>query len=225
MEKLIFDTHAHYDDEKFNDDREYFLKGEDNNIFSIINCGVSLNSSKISVEFANKYPIVYAAIGVHPSEVSNILPNFIDELYNLYKSSKKVVAIGEIGLDYHYDNCDKDAQIDVFKKQIILANELGIPVIIHDRDAHEDTMKILKEYRPKGVVHCFSGSVNMAMDVINMGMYLGIGGAVTFKNAKKILDVVKSAPIDKIVLETDAPYMAPVPNRGKRCDSKRNFGF
>lgn len=219
MEKLIFDTHAHYDDEKFDEDRESFLSGINNDIFSIINCGVDLKSSKMSLEFSKKYPIVYAAVGVHPSEASNASPDFIDKLYNLCNSGGSVVAIGEIGLDYHYDDCDRDVQIDVFKKQLMLANDLSMPVIIHNRDAHEDTLRLLKEYKPKGVIHCFSGSVNMAMDVIKMGMYVGVGGAVTFKNARKIVDVVKNVPLDKILLETDAPYMAPVPNRGKRCDS------
>ena len=133
--------------------------------------------------------------------------------------SKKVVAVGEIGLDYHYDFSPRERQIEVFEKQIILANELGLPIIVHDRESHEDTMNLLKKHRPKGVVHCFSGSVEMAKEVVKLGMYIGLGGAVTFKNARKPIEVAEYLPIDYLLLETDAPYMTPVPFRGQRCDS------
>ncbi|MCM1363459.1 MAG: TatD family hydrolase [Faecalibacterium sp.] len=215
----IFDTHAHYDDEKFNEDRAEVLSFiKEQGVCNIINCGCNLKSSLTSIELADKYDFVYAAIGVHPSDAEEATDVDLETLKRLY-NHKKVIAAGEIGLDYHYDFSSKERQLEVFEYQIQLANELDLPVIVHDREAHEDTLNLLKKYKPKGVVHCFSGSTETAREVINIGMYIGLGGAVTFKNAKKPIEVAKFVPSDRILLETDCPYMAPVPFRGKRCDS------
>lgn len=216
---MIFDSHAHFDDEAFDEDREEFLLNLPNeNICGVINCGCSLKSSKASVELADKYDYIYAAVGIHPHDAENCDDNTIDELRELLKNPK-AVAVGEIGLDYHYDFSPRDIQKEWFEKQLILAKELDLPVIIHDREAHEDTWNLLKKYQPKGVVHCFSGSVEMAKDILSLGMYIGLGGAVTFKNAKKPVEVAKYIPLDRLLTETDAPYMTPVPFRGKRNTS------
>ena len=219
MYKNIFDTHAHYDDERFDEDRDELLsslfKGS---VSHIVNCGCDLKSSLKTIKLSEKFDNLYAAVGVHAHEASDCTDEDLNKIAELY-SHKKVVAVGEIGLDYFYDFSPRERQIEVFRKQIELANNLGLPVIIHDREAHEDTLNILKELRPKGVVHCFSGSVEMAKEIIKLGLYIGLGGAVTFKNAKKPIEVAEYVPLDKLVLETDAPYMTPVPFRGKRCDS------
>ena len=157
-------------------------------------------------------------MGIHPHETENIPENYLGTLA-AYLNHRKTVAIGEIGLDYHYDFSPREAQKMSFEEQLSLAKELDVPVIIHDREAHADTLELLKKYRPKGVVHCFSGSVEMSEEIIKLGMYIGLGGAVTFKNAKNPMFVAKAAPLDRILLETDCPYMAPVPHRGTRCDS------
>ena len=219
MYKNIFDTHAHYDDERFGEDRDELLsslfKGS---ISHIVNCGCDLKSSLTTIALAEKFDNLYAAVGVHAHEASDCTDEDLNKIAELY-SHEKVVAVGEIGLDYFYDFSPRERQIEVFRQQIELANKLGLPVIIHDREAHEDTLNILKELRPKGVVHCFSGSAEMAKEIIKLGLYIGLGGAVTFKNARKPLEVAEYVPLDKLVLETDAPYMTPVPFRGKRCDS------
>lgn len=219
MYSNIFDTHAHYDDSRFDDDREelvssLFSKG----VSQIINCACDYNSCLSTLELTRKHENVYAALGVHAHEAVDLTDEDYEKILGLF-NNEKVVAVGEIGLDYHYDFSPRDVQKDVFERQLILARELDLPVIIHDREAHEDTMNLLKKYRPKGVVHCFSGSAEMAKEVIKLGMYIGIGGAVTFKNAKKPVEVVKEIPLDRLLLETDAPYMTPVPFRGQRCDS------
>ena len=219
MYRNIFDTHAHYDDSRFDEDRNELLSSLSSDCVSnIINCGCDLKSSLASIELAEKHPFVYAAIGVHPHEAEETADEDLIKIKELY-SHEKVIAVGEIGLDYFYDFSPREKQIEVFRKQIITANELDLPVIIHDRDAHEDTMNILKELKPKGVVHCFSGSAEMAKEILKLGLYIGIGGAVTFKNARKPVEVVEMLPLDRLLLETDAPYMTPVPFRGKRCDS------
>lgn len=218
MEK-IFDTHAHYDDEAFDCDREQVLDSLfEGSVCGIINCSVNIRTCEISLELANKYAGMYVACGFHPHEASNITARDFDRLHELLKEPK-CIAVGEIGLDYHYDFSPRDVQIEVFKRQLEMANELCLPIIIHDRESHEDILKLLKEYSPKGVVHCFSGSVEMAQEIINLGMYIGLGGAVTFKNAKKPVLVAQYVPSDRLLLETDAPYMTPVPFRGKRCTS------
>ena len=219
MYHSIFDTHAHYDDEKFNEDRDGLLKSlPSKGVVNIINCGCDLASSLKSIEFSEEYDYFYSAVGVHPSNITGDSYDELQKIRELY-SHPKCVAVGEIGLEYHYDFVPKDKQLDIFEKQIILANELELPVIVHDREAHEDTMNLLKRYKPKGVVHCFSGSAEMAKEVLKLGMYIGLGGAVTFKNAKKPVAVAASTDISRILLETDCPYMAPVPLRGTRCSS------
>ncbi len=215
----IFDTHAHYDDEQFSKDREESLSFiKENGVSAVINCGCDYKSSLTSVELSEKYDFIYAAVGIHPEAIEEVTDSEIEKIKELYKK-EKVVAVGEIGLDYHYDGFDKNKQLEIFEKQVILANELDLPVIVHDRDAHNDTLVLLKKYRPKGVLHCFSGSIEMAKEILKLGMYIGLGGAVTFKNAKKAVEVAKILPEDRLLLETDCPYMAPVPFRGKRCDS------
>ncbi len=218
---LIFDTHAHYDDCAFDEDRDELLKAlPGKNIFAVINAGADVLSSRKSIELSEEYPYIYAAVGVHPENADeNFNESCIHELEKLILNNKKVMAVGEIGLDYHYNSENKDIQKFAFESQIKLALKHSLPIIVHDREAHGDTLKLLKKYHPKGVVHCFSGSLEMAKEVIKLGMYIGIGGIVTFKNAKSIIEVVKNVPLSSVLLETDAPYMAPVPFRGKRCDS------
>ena len=219
MYNNIFDTHAHYDDEKFNGDRAEVLSFvKANGVSRIIDCGCDLKSSLAAVNLSEEYDFIYAAVGVHAHEADEAAEKDFAEIEKLY-AHKKVVAVGEIGLDYHYDFSPRERQLEVFERQLILANKLNLPVIIHDREAHEDTLRLLKKHRPKGVVHCFSGSVESAKEVLSLGMYIGLGGAVTFKNAKKPVEVAKFVPDDYLLLETDCPYMAPVPYRGKRCDS------
>ena len=215
----IFDTHAHYDDEKFDDDRAQVLSSlKDGGVCGVIDCGCDLSSSLKAIELSDKYGFVYAAVGIHPHETAEAGANDFDEIKKLL-SKEKVVAVGEIGLDYHYDFSPREVQLEFFERQIILSKELDLPIIVHDREAHEDTMNLLKKYKPKGVVHCFSGSAEMAKEVLKLGMYIGLGGAVTFKNARKPLEVAAIIPDDRLLLETDCPYMAPVPFRGSRCDS------
>ena len=215
----IFDTHSHYDDEKFSADRdEVLFRLHENGVCGVIDCGCDKASSLEAIKLSEKFGFVYAAIGVHPHEAAEAKHRDLEELKALY-SKEKVVAVGEIGLDYHYDFSPRSIQLEFFEKQLLLANELSLPVIVHDREAHEDTLNLLKKYKPKGVVHCFSGSAEMAKEVLKLGMYIGLGGAVTFKNARKPLEVAAVVPEDRLLLETDCPYMAPVPLRGSRCDS------
>ncbi|MGN0468600.1 MAG: TatD family hydrolase [Acutalibacteraceae bacterium] len=215
----IFDTHAHYDDEQFEKDRAQTLSFiKENGVSSVIDCGCDLDTSLKAVALSENYDFIYAAVGVHPESVNDVKESDFEQIRKLYEN-KKVVAVGEIGLDYHYDDLPRDKQKDIFIRQLITANELKLPVIIHSRDAHEDTLNILKQYKPKGVMHCFSGSVETAKEILKLGMYIGFGGAVTFKNARKAVEVAKIVPADRLLLETDCPYMAPVPMRGKRCDS------
>lgn len=215
----IFDTHAHYDDEQFEKDRAQTLSFIQNNgVCDVIDCGCDLATSISAVKLSQEYDFIYAAVGFHPEAVNDIAETDFEQINKLYQN-KKVVAVGEIGLDYHYDDLPRDKQLELFEKQLILANSLDLPVIVHDREAHNDTLALLKKHRPKGVLHCFSGSVEMAKEILKLGMYIGLGGAVTFKNAKKAVEVAKILPEDRLLLETDCPYMAPVPYRGKRCDS------
>lgn len=217
----IFDSHAHYDDESFDEDRAEVIKGlEENGIIGVLNCGASMKGARDSVDLANKYDFFYAAVGLHPEHADEFNSDAIEELKSLAKFSK-VRAIGEIGLDYYYEeNPPRDVQKSAFRAQMKLAQELNLPVVIHDRDAHEDTLSILKEFpEVKGVLHCFSGSVEYARECLKLGYYIGFTGVVTFKNAKKIIEVAKEVPLDRILLETDCPYMTPVPFRGKRNKS------
>lgn len=217
--KNIFDSHAHYTDKAFNDDRTDLLGSlKESGICGVINCGADLESSKGSLALSREYDYIYAACGVHPEEVDGLPENYIDLLREMAQN-KKCVAIGEIGLDYYWRQDNKELQKMVFEEQLLLAKELDLPVIIHDREAHEDTLRILKKHKPKGVLHCFSGSVETAKEVLKLGMYIGLGGAVTFKKAKKPVEVAEMLPLDRLLLETDCPYMAPVPMRGKRNNS------
>lgn len=215
----IFDSHAHYDSEAFNDDRKELLNAlPEQGVCGIINCGSDMASSLTSLELADEFDFVYAACGVHPHEAEGCRQGYLPVLKKLC-SEEKCVAVGEIGLDYHYDFSPREIQKQVFEQQLVLAKELDLPVIVHDREAHEDTFNLLKRYKPKGVVHCFSGSAEMAKEIVKLGMYIGLGGAVTFKNARKPREVAEIVPADKLLIETDCPYMTPVPFRGKRCDS------
>lgn len=219
MYNNIFDTHAHYDDEQFKDDIDTLLTELPSvGIYRIVNCATDISSCNVCKDISEKYDYVYFAAGIHPHEAEEAENNFTEKL-KAFCAHNKCVAIGEIGLDYHYDFSPRDIQKDVFEKQLILAKELNLPVLIHDREAHEDTWNLLKKYTPKGIVHCFSGSVEMARDIVSLGMHIGLGGAVTFKNAKKPVEVAKYVPLEYLVLETDCPYMSPVPFRGKRNDS------
>ena len=215
----IFDSHAHYDDEQFNPDRnELLVSFKEKGISGVVCCGVDDKTSEFAVELSHKYDFVYSAVGFHPLENGEYTDSDLEKIKELAKD-EKCVAIGEIGLDYHYEKESRENQLILLEKQIQLANELDLPIIFHDRESHEDTLNILKKYKPKGVLHCFSGSVEMAKEIIKLGMYIGLGGAVTFKNAVKPCEVAKYVPSDRLLIETDAPYMTPVPFRGKRCDS------
>ncbi len=219
MYNNIFDSHAHYDDERFSDDLHEILEIlPSKGVCGIVNCATDINSCKKCADISDSFDYIYFAAGIHPHEASEVQTDYIEKLKAI-TAHKKCVAIGEIGLDYHYDFSPRDVQKKVFEEQLQLAAELKLPVIIHDREAHEDTWNLLKKYTPKGIVHCFSGSVEMARDIVSLGMHIGLGGAVTFKNAKKPVEVAKYVPIERLVLETDCPYMTPVPFRGQRNDS------
>lgn len=217
--KNIFDSHTHYDSDAYDEDRDELLNSLfESGIIAAVNCGSDLKTSRTSQALSQKYDKIYFAAGVHPHEASAIGENDFDEIKKLL-SDPKCMAVGEIGLDYHYDFSPRETQIEVFEYQLKLAKELDMPVVIHNREAHQDTWELLKKYKPKGVVHCFSGSVEMAKDILSIGMYIGLGGATTFKNAKTPVAVAKMLPTDRLLIETDCPYMTPVPHRGKRNDS------
>ncbi len=213
----IFDTHSHYDDIKFDEVRDELLSSlESRNVGKVITCGVDMPSSLRSKKLAEKYDYIYFAAGIHPENMDEACnTDFIKDL----SEHEKCVAVGEIGLDYYFDPSSAEKQKQVFEKQLILSKELNLPVIVHDRDAHADTLELLKKHRPKGVVHCFSGSPETAKEIVSLGMYIGIGGVITFKNAKRLPEVAKELPLDRILLETDCPYLAPEPFRGKLCNS------
>ena len=215
---FIFDTHSHYDDEVFEGSLDTLVpEMEKAGVKKIITCGCDLKSSMKAIELAEKYNIIYAAVGIHPGNVDDDHQNIceIEKLLN----HEKCVAIGEIGLDYYWRQDNKEKQIEVFENLLNLANKHNLPVLVHDRDAHADTLEILKEFKPKGVVHAFSGSVEMAREILKIGMYLGVGGVLTFKNARNLPAVVLDTEIEKLLLENDAPYLAPVPFRGKENHS------
>ena len=218
---MYFESHAHYDDERFDEDRDTLLASfPAEGIETVVNASSDIKSSKASIALSEKYPFFYAAVGVHPHEVENITEADIDELRKLSKHPK-VVAIGEIGLDYYYDLSPRDLQRHWFKRQLELADELKMPVIIHSRDAAQECFDIIKNSNVRnGVINCYSGSAEMAEEYIKMGFYIGVGGSLTFKNNKKGVETVERIPIEKILIETDSPYLAPVPYRGKRNDSR-----
>lgn len=217
----IFDVHAHYDDEAFDADRfellEQMLCGGE--IVGIVNGATDIETTLFGIKLAEKYNGFYTSAGFHPEKAESAPDDFIEKTAELTRH-KKVVAIGEIGLDYYWKDVPKQIQLDVFEKQLALSKELDLPVVVHDRDAHGDTYELLRKYRPRGIVHCFSGSVELSREVVRLGMSISIGGVVTFKNARHSVDVVKEIPLDRLMLETDAPYLTPVPYRGKRCDSR-----
>lgn len=219
MERNIFDSHAHYDDERFNDDRDAVLSAlPGQGIVGVVNAASDLGSSRAGFELSARYPFLWFAAGVHPHEAQQAPQDYLDQIATLLREPK-AVALGEIGLDYHYDFSPRDVQRRVFEQQLALAKELDKPVIIHDREAHGETLELLKKYRPKGVVHCFSGSAEMAAEVSKLGLYVGFTGVITFKNAKKTVAAAAAVPQGQLLIETDCPYMAPEPHRGKRCDS------
>ena len=219
---MIIDTHAHYDDEQFDIDREEILnRMQDNGIELIVNVGADMETSEQTLKLTEQFPFVYGAVGVHPNSTMELDESKIERLKEL-AGMPKIVAIGEIGLDYYWDEPNRETQKRWFDRQMELAREVKLPMIIHSRDAAKDTLDMMKAAHAgdiSGVIHCYSYSVEMAREYLNMGFYLGIGGVVTFKNAKMIKEVVAYAPIDSIVLETDCPYLAPEPNRGKRNSS------
>ena len=216
----IFDTHAHYDDEHFDEDRDTVLGSLAGHGVSLaVDPACDLASCEKTLELSAKYGFIYSAVGVHPhSAESDGAGNWLQRV-EAFAKQNKVVAIGEIGLDYHYDFFPREKQLKVFSAQLALANDLGLPVIIHDREAHADTFELVQKYRPRGIIHCYSGSAEMAREFVKLGMYIGFTGSVTFKNANKLLLAAAEVPEDRILLETDCPYMAPVPYRGRRCDS------
>ena len=218
----IFDVHAHYDDEKFDEDRESFLSSlPQMGVKAVVNASVDLATAKKAIEFSEKYPFMYAAVGIHPENLEGLPENYLRTLADLYEKNKKVVAIGEIGLDYYWD-IPKEPQLQVFEDQLKLAMELDAPVVIHDREAHADTMRILKKYTPKKVLlHCYSGSKEMLKEVMKLGAFISMGGVVTFKNARVPVEVAEAVPADRLLLETDCPYLSPVPFRGKRNSSEK----
>ena len=219
---MIFDTHAHYDDNQFDQDREELLASmKDNGIGTIVDVGSNMETSAWIVEAVKRYPMMYGTVGVHPSDTAGLTNSDIDTLKE-YAGKDKILAIGEIGLDYYWDEPERTIQKKWFEAQIELAREVKLPIIIHSRDAAKDTYDIMKALHAEdigGVVHCFSYSKEMARQVLDMGFYIGIGGVVTFKNAKTLKEVAAYAPLDRIVLETDCPYLSPEPNRGKRNSS------
>ena len=218
---MIFDTHAHYDSGAFNADREEVLAAlPAGGVGLVVNPGCELPSSRMAVELAEKFPHVYAAVGIHPSDCAGTTEADYEALRELARH-EKVVAIGEIGLDYYWDtNPPKEFQQEVFRRQIELAWELDLPVCIHDREAHGDSLSIVLEYpKLRGVFHCFSGSPEMAAELLKRGWYLGFDGPITYKNARRSPEVAAITPLDRIVIETDSPYLTPVPYRGKRNHS------
>ena len=219
---MYIDAHAHYDDEAFDRDRAAVItRVHEAGCDYIINAAQDIPTTVKILKIANAFSYLYATAGIHPHNAQGILPKDVDEVGRLAKAAK-CIAIGEIGLDYHYDFAPRDVQRDVFRQQLRLAGELEMPVVVHDREAHEDTLNILEEAlspQSKCLIHCYSGSREMAEIIMKRGYYVSIGGAVTFKNARRILEALEVIPPDRILLETDCPYMTPVPYRGKRNDS------
>ncbi|MBR1691323.1 MAG: TatD family hydrolase [Lachnospiraceae bacterium] len=222
MHKTIFETHAHYDDEAFDEDREQLLSSfKENGIEYVINVGASIESTRTTIALMNQYPFIYGALGVHPSDTGELDEDAMGWLKEQFVNPK-AVAVGEIGLDYHWDEPSRDIQKKWFDRQLALARDVHRPVVIHSRDAASDTLEMLKQAKAQeigGVIHCFSYGKEMAREFLNLDFSFGIGGVVTFQNAKKLKEAVAYIPMEKILLETDSPYLAPVPFRGKRNSS------
>lgn len=216
---MFIDSHSHLDDERFDQDRDILIKSlKDNKVDIAINIGADLQTSINSVELANKYDNIYAVVGVHPHSASEVSEETLDIFRDMSKNDR-VIAIGEIGLDFYYDNSPRDLQRKWFKEQLKLAKELNLPVVIHSRDASQETFDTIKEAQDgslRGVMHCYSGSVEMAKEYIKLGFYISIAGPVTFKNARVVREVAEAVPLDRLLIETDCPYLTPEPYRGKR---------
>lgn len=217
---MLFDTHAHMDDRAFDDDRgELLSRLPEAGIGLLMNPGCSLASSRAACALAKEYDYIYAAVGSHPDAAAEVSPEVLEAYRALVRENPKVKAIGEIGLDYHYEDVPREIQKEAFRAQMALAAELDLPVIVHEREAHADGMAIVREFPTvTGVFHCYSGSLEMAKELVSLGWYIGFTGVLTFKNARKALEVAAGLPLDRIVLETDCPYMSPEPFRGKRND-------
>ena len=223
MASKFIDSHAHLDDERFEKDRDEVIDSlYGNDVEALLNPGADLNSSKEALDLAEKYPFIYAAVGIHPHDSKYMKEEHLD-IFKEMAGNKKVIAIGEIGLDYYYDNSDRDVQRKWFREQIRLAKDLDLPYIVHNRDAHEDVLRIMKEEHydgVRGILHCYSGSAELSREFIKLGFYISLGGPVTFKNAKAPKLVAKEVPFDKLLIETDSPYLTPEPFRGKRNEPK-----
>ena len=218
---MLFDTHAHYDAPQFDPDRDQVLAGlPDRDVSLVVNPGCDLPSSRMAVELAERFPFLYAAVGYHPENCAPCCPQDLEELRRL-AAHNKVVAIGEIGLDYYWEeNPPRERQRQVFRDQMALARELDLPVIVHDREAHADSLAVVREFPAvRGVFHCFSGSAEMAAELVKRGWMLSFTGVLTYKNARRAVEAAAAVPLERLMIETDSPYMAPVPHRGKRCDS------
>lgn len=222
---MLFDTHAHLDDRAFDADRDALLAAlPGQGLALVMNPGCSLASSRAAAALAAQYDYIYAAAGSHPDAADEVTDDVLDEYRVLCKQSPKIKAIGEIGLDYHYEDIPRDIQQRAFRAQLALAQELKLPVIVHEREAHDDGMRIIKEFPDvTGVFHCFSGSAEMARQLVEMGWYIGFTGVLTFRNARRAVEAAAAVPLDRIVLETDCPYMSPEPFRGKRNDPGRLY--
>jgi len=223
VENKFIDSHAHLDDERFDEDREELINSlQENGIEAVLNPGADLKTSRAAVALADKYPFIYAAVGCHPHD-SKFMDDDTMNIFRELAKNKKVLGIGEIGLDYYYDNSDRETQKIWFREQIRLAKELDLPYIVHDRDAHEDIIRIMKEEHhtgTRGILHCYSGSVEMTREFMKLGFYISLGGPVTFKKAKTPKMVAKEVPMERLLIETDSPYLAPEPFRGKRNEPK-----
>lgn len=217
---MLFDTHAHYDSSRFDQDRHQLLSAmEENGVGRILNAGCDLPSSRAAIELAHQYGFIWAAVGSHPDDADHVDGALLDE-YRRLAADGRVAAIGEIGLDYHYEDVPREIQKIAFTRQLDLARELRLPVIVHEREAHGDAMEIIRRYPDViGVFHCYSGSLDMARELVKLGWYVGFTGVLTFKNARKALEVAENVPLYRLLLETDCPYMAPEPCRGRRCNS------
>ncbi|HIW57213.1 MAG TPA: TatD family hydrolase [Firmicutes bacterium] len=217
---MLFDTHAHLDDKSFDKDRDELIEEiRGSGVTNIMDIGADIESSKKALSIAKKYDFIYAAVGVHPSDVSGMTDADLDVIRELAKD-EKVKAIGEIGLDYHYDDADREAQKKWFVKQLELADELGLPVVIHDRDSKGDCINILRDMKVKNaVMHCFSGSAETARQLVKMGLMISFTGVLTFKNARRAVEACREIPLERLMIETDCPYMAPEPHRGERNHS------
>ena len=222
---MLFDTHAHMDDRAFDCDRQELLTNLPNQqIALLMNPGCSLESSRNAVALANQFDYIYAAVGSHPDAADEVCDEVLDEYRKLCRENPKVKAIGEIGLDYHYEDIPREIQLSAFRAQMELARELKLPAIVHEREAHEDGLQVVKDFpEVTGVFHCYSGSAEMAKILVDKGWYIGFTGVLTFKNARKAVEVAKAIPLDRLVLETDCPYMSPEPFRGKRNDPGRLY--